>query len=407
MRPMVNTFDMQLLSVALVDAEVVCCWFFSISSRSIFMSFYLIFGLLVIWLNGNCLFLIVFGYDFGLRINKDIFGFYGVDMSSYWYGFKARYAGDMRLMVIWTVRIRLSYLVQWLLDLVSLNQAQLKIDKRMVRDNVRLVSIVVWYKDFLRYVYVDITNHTLARRWVSLFLIVHTERNKCTRLVTNLSKMTCLVFGFIFRFLGLWWSFIIGRGVRSGAICLCWSFAGEFLIGLVSLHQVQRLYGIMKDISFDTWVKLHEESDCVSATRPMHTILMGFDVMSWYKIWCLDSGYWGWCCLVYCLYGNSEMIPQCGFLSLHCGRLGRWTFDTACTHILSLVSCKIMNVYHIIYIISGAWRRVFLCDLESIMVRKLLVSNFWRLFLVRWLKFQGIIKPKLNSSREPFYTFLK
>lgn len=112
----------------------------------------------------------------------------------------------------------------------------MKIDKRMVRDNVRLVSIVVWYKDFFRYVYVDIINYTLVRRWVFLFLIVYIERNKCIRMVTNLSKMICLVFGFIFRFLGLWWFFIIGRGVRFGVICLCWSFVGEFLIGLVLLY---------------------------------------------------------------------------------------------------------------------------------------------------------------------------
>ena len=75
LRPMFNTFDIKLRSVSLVDAVVVFCWFVSISSMCIFLRFYLIFDFLVIWLSGNCLLLIVFGYGFGLRNNN---GFSGV-----------------------------------------------------------------------------------------------------------------------------------------------------------------------------------------------------------------------------------------------------------------------------------------------------------------------------------------
>ena len=44
-------------------------------------------------------------------------------------------------------------------------------------------------------------------------------------------------------------------------------------------------------------------------------------------------------------------------------------------------------------------RRV-LCDWESMTVTKVLTLTFWSIFMVWWLRFQGIIKPKLNSSRD-------
>lgn len=41
-------------------------------------------------------------------------------------------------------------------------------------------------------------------------------------------------------------------------------------------------------------------------------------------------------------------------------------------------------------------------DCETMMLKKVLAWIFWLNFMVWWLRFQGIFKPKLNSSWEPF-----
>lgn len=41
-------------------------------------------------------------------------------------------------------------------------------------------------------------------------------------------------------------------------------------------------------------------------------------------------------------------------------------------------------------------------DCETMMLKKVLAWFFWLNFMVWWLRFQGIFKPKLNSSWEPF-----
>ncbi|KAH0879927.1 hypothetical protein HID58_067321, partial [Brassica napus] len=129
-----------------------------------------------------------------------------------------RYEGDMESMASWFVGMRSSYLIQWMMDLISLNQAQWKNGIRMVLDKVRLISIIIWYKEVLSYSYVDITKRTVARRWVSLVI-------------------------------GLRWSLIMGGGARFGVMGLCWIIVEEHTLGLVSLNQVQRIYGTMKCIS--------------------------------------------------------------------------------------------------------------------------------------------------------------
>ena len=195
----------------------------------------------------------------------------------------------MESMASWFVGMRSSYLIQWMMDLISLNQAQWKNGIRMVLDKVRLISIIIWYKEVLSYSYVDITKRTVARRWVSLFLIVHTKETKCARVVKYLTKMFCYGYGFIFRVIGLRWSLIMGGGARFGVMGLCWIIVEEHTLGLVSLNQVQRIYGTMKCIRFVSLVKLQDGSGYVrstvfhylklSRTRSTHTVLMFFDVM--------------------------------------------------------------------------------------------------------------------------------
>ncbi|CAF1931416.1 unnamed protein product [Brassica oleracea] len=47
---------------------------------------------------------------------------------------RERYEGDMESMASWFVGMRSSYLIQWMMDLISLNQAQWKNGIRMVLD---------------------------------------------------------------------------------------------------------------------------------------------------------------------------------------------------------------------------------------------------------------------------------
>ncbi|CAN6814742.1 unnamed protein product, partial [Brassica oleracea var. botrytis] len=131
---MVNTIHIELRSGFLVDAVSACCWFVSISSRSIFLRFYLIFELLVLWFSGNCLPFIVFGYGFGIKNNNGFSDFYDLDMVKYWYGVKGRYSGHMELVASLCVGKQLVHFIQWMLDLISLNQAQWKNGIRMGLD---------------------------------------------------------------------------------------------------------------------------------------------------------------------------------------------------------------------------------------------------------------------------------
>ncbi|KAF3587594.1 hypothetical protein F2Q69_00030771 [Brassica cretica] len=147
--------------------------------------------------------------------------------------------GHMELVASLCVGKQLVHFIQWMLDLISLNQAQWKNGIRMGLDKVRWSGFFIWYKVSLSYSLVVSTKCTVVWRWSFLLLLGLTKESRAR---------------------DLRWSLIMSGGARFGVMGVCWIIAGEHTPGLVSLNQVQRIYGTMIGIKLVSSVKLQDGS---------------------------------------------------------------------------------------------------------------------------------------------------
>lgn len=155
--------------------------FFSISSVSVSLSFYLVIVLLVIWLSGGCFLVVLFDYEYGLWNNIGPFGGYVFVWIYSWDGINADVNYKIGMAInIRTIRFERDFLVLWHVCWCKEDRGSVEIQwiiGRLIRHNVsrgrQVCSLVsLNQRQKLHYIYkIGVSNqersNSMATLWIA------------------------------------------------------------------------------------------------------------------------------------------------------------------------------------------------------------------------------------------------